>query len=125
MNILANAGRITFAIPFMIFGVLHFMMASQMAGMVPGFIPGGVFWVYITGIAHLLAAIAIIINKWTKIAGILLAVMLFIFVLTIHIPAVAGGDQSAMTNLLKDTSLAGGALLIAGVFSQPVVTKTE
>lgn len=44
MNILTTSGaRLLYAIPMALFGILHFMNASDMAGMVPSFIPGGVF----------------------------------------------------------------------------------
>ncbi len=39
-----------------------------------------------------------------------------VFVMTIHLPAIIGGGQMAMSGFLKDMSLAGGALLIAGLF---------
>lgn len=35
--------RIIYAIPFAIFGLMHFMKGGDMAGMVPSFIPGGIF----------------------------------------------------------------------------------
>lgn len=88
------------------------MNAGAMAGMVP--IPGGVFWIYLTGIAMLAASISIIIEKYTRLACILLGIMLIIFVLSIHLPTVIGGEmQSGMTNLLKDLALAGGAWILA------------
>ena len=85
-----------------------------MAGMVPSFIPGGVIWVYLTGVALLAAAVAIIIQKKARLAGLLLAAMLLIFVLTIHLPGVMGGNESSMPGLLKDIALAGAALGFAG-----------
>ena len=105
--------RVVFAVPFFVFGINHFAMTSQMAGVVPGWLPVPAFWVYLTGAAHLAASIAIMANRLIRPAGILLAVMLLTFVVTIHIPAVAAGDMSALTNLLKDVSLAGGALMAA------------
>ena len=43
MKILTTTiARIIFAIPFLIFGLNHFMKADMMAGMVPSFLPGGV-----------------------------------------------------------------------------------
>jgi len=114
MNVLTGSvARYLYALPFAVFGILHFMNAGAMAGMVP--IPGGVFWVYLTGIALLAASISIIIEKYTRLACILLGVMLIIFVLSIHLPAVMGGEmQSSMPNLLKDLALAGGAWILAG-----------
>ncbi len=63
MNNLKNVGRIVFAIPFAIFGLMHLMMANNMAGMVPTYVPGGVFWVYLTGLALVAATISIISKK--------------------------------------------------------------
>ncbi len=118
MNNLKNVGRIVFAIPFAVFAMMHFMKAGDMSGMVPAWVPGGVFWVYVIGLALLAAAIGIVFKKQIYLASLLLAGLLFIFVLTIHLPALFGGDQMAMSGLLKDMSLAGGALLIAGLFKE-------
>ena len=96
MNMLTTAGaRLLYAIPMAIFGLFHFMNGSQMAEMVPSFIPGGIFWVYLTGLALVLAAVAIIIQKQARLACLLLAGMLILFVLTMHLPAVLGGDMQS------------------------------
>jgi uncharacterized membrane protein len=116
MNNLKNVGRIVFAIPFAIFGMMHFMMANNMSGMVPSWVPGGIFWVYVTGMALMAAAISIVSKKQIYLASVLLAVLMGVFVMTIHLPALFGGDQMSMGSLLKDMSLGGGALLIAGLF---------
>lgn len=112
---LSTIGRYLYALPFAVFGIFHFINAGQMAGMVP--IPGGVFWVYLTGLAFLAFCVSLIIEMKVHLAGILLGVMLIIFVLSIHLPGVMGGEmQPSMTNLLKDLALAGGALYIAGSY---------
>ncbi len=116
MNNLKNIGRIIFVVPFAMFGMMHLIMASNFTGMVPSWVPGGVFWVYVTGMALMAAAISIISKKQIYLASVLLAVLMGVFVMTIHLPAIIGGDQMAMSGLLKDMSLAGGALLIAGLF---------
>lgn len=116
---MVKAGRFLFAIPFAIFGLLHFMAGDEMAPMVP--LPGGAIWVYLTGVAHLAAAVSIIINKKARLAATLLAILLLIFVFSIHLPSVMeGGEagQASMMNMLKDIALAGGALIYAG--TQPV-----
>lgn len=116
MNNLKDKGRIVFAIPFAMFGMMHLVMAGNMAGMVPSWVPGGVLWVYVTGLALVAAAVSIISKKQIYLASILLAVLLGVFVMTIHLPAILGGDQMAMGSMLKDISLVGGALLIAGLY---------
>ncbi|RMG40688.1 MAG: DoxX family protein [Methanobacteriota archaeon] len=110
--------RVLFALPFGIFGLFHLMNGSQMSGMVPKFIPGGVFWVYLTGIALIAACVSMLIGKMGKLSTLLLSAMLAIFVLTIHLPAVIGGNMASMTNLLKDIALIGGALTYAGIFEK-------
>jgi putative oxidoreductase len=114
-----RVGRILYALVVAFFGVNHFLNGTGMQKMVPSFIPGGVFWIYLTGTALLLAAIAFLIDKQTKVAGLLLAVFLLIIVLTIHLPAVLRAADIAtarfpLTNLVKDTGLAAGALMVAG-----------
>lgn len=116
MNNLNNVGRIIFAVPFAIFGLMHFMAAGDMAGMVPSWVPGGVFWVYLTGLALIAATVALIAKKHISLAALLLAVLMFVFVLTIHLPMVMGGNNMSMGSLLKDLSLGGAALMISGLF---------
>ena len=109
---ISKIGKYLYAIPMVIFGLFHFLNSSAMAGMVP--IPGGIFWIYLTGLSLILAGISIIIQKLDEWSSLLLAVMLLVFVLTIHLPGVlAGGEmlQTYMTNLFKDLALAGGALI--------------
>lgn len=114
-TLLSKGGRYLYALPFAVFGLLHFMAAEDMAGMVP--LPGAVFWVYLTGIALIAAAVSFIIEKKVRLAGLLLGIMLLIFVLSIHVPAVMGeAGDAAMPNLLKDLSLAGAAWFIASTY---------
>lgn len=108
---------IILAIVMIVFGVYHFMAPQTLMGYVPEFLPGGVLWVYFAGAAFILAAIAFLIHKQVKLAGYLLALLLFIFVLTIHLPnyinaGSADMKQSELVNLLKDTALAAFALYI-------------
>ena len=112
MDEISSIGKFMFAIPMVIFGLFHFINAKAMVGMVP--IPGGVFWIYLTGLALILSAVSIIIRKYDDLASFLLAILLLTFVFTIHLPGVLSGGEMAqmfMTNLLKDLALAGGALI--------------
>jgi len=113
---LVRIGTILFALVIGYFGVMHIMNASMLAGAVPQAVPESMrtVAVYISGAAMILAALAFIINKYARLAGILLAVLLLIFALAIHLNHYMGGDQMAMGQFLKDTGLAAGALVIAG-----------
>ena len=107
------------AIVMAVFGVYHFIYPQNLVGYVPSFLPSaGNLWVYIPGAAFILAAVAFITNRMVKTAAYLLAVLLIIFVLTIHLPGfLNAGDpelrQGELVNLLKDTAIAAFALHIA------------
>jgi len=113
-------GTIIYALVIAFFGINHFLSGTGLQRMVPRFIPGGLFWVYITGVALIAAAIAILIGKYKYAAAIGIAIFLFTIVLTVHVPAVFGApDANAMrfplTNLMKDTAMGAAALIIAGL----------
>jgi len=119
MNVLTSTvARILYAVPFFFFGLNHFMNASMMKGYVPSFFPVPIFWVYLVGLGLIAASVSILTKKYTRLACLLLAGMLIVFVLTIHIPGMMSADatmkMNAMVMLLKDTALAGAALMLAG-----------
>jgi putative oxidoreductase len=100
------------------FGIQHFIHPQNMVTRVPDFLPGGIVWVYIVGAAFILAAISFMTNILVRTAAYLLALMLLIFVFTIHLPQyldTADNDykMATLVNLLKDTALAAFALYIA------------
>jgi putative oxidoreductase len=114
-----RVGIVLYALVIGFFGVNHFLNGTGFQNTVPSFIPGGIFWVYLTGAALIAAAISFLTGKQTKLAGLFLAAYLIIVVLTIHVPALMHTTGSpiisiALTNLVKDTGLAGAALMIAG-----------
>ncbi|TGK22399.1 DoxX family protein [Leptospira fluminis] len=110
-----TVGKYLYAVPFLIFGIFHLIYAPGMAGLVPSYIPFQVVWVYLTGVAMIAAAVSIFINKKTKLATTLLAVLLGLYIVLIHLGPAAGGNQQEVTALLKDLGLLGGALVIAGI----------
>lgn len=117
MKNLAILGRILFALPFGIIGLNHFLMTDVFLGMMSTFIPGGAYTILLTGALLITFSISIMLNKFIKIACFGLAALLFIFILSIHIPGLFNIDpkvsQFALIELLKDTALMGGALMIA------------
>jgi uncharacterized membrane protein len=102
--------EIIYALVMIVFGALHLRYGRGGSG-VPSYMPGSAtMWMYITGVAFLLAGIAIIINKFKTLACYMLALMLFIFFLAIHImPAIR--DQN-LYQPLKDAGLAMAAIMI-------------
>lgn len=119
MNALLSLGRWFFAVPFAVFGLFHFMNAEAMAaGAIPAYMPFKIVWVFLTGAGLVAASVAMLTGKYDKLAAVLLAVFLIVMVLLIHAQvAMLSGDprtsQMGLSNLLKDISLAGGALMYA------------
>ncbi|MBK8517907.1 MAG: DoxX family protein [Saprospiraceae bacterium] len=109
MNNVIGWGKYLFAVPFGIFGILHFISADQLASMAPGGKP----MVYIAGIALIAAAVSIIIGKLDKLASLLLALLLILLILP-HAQNLST-DESQFGNILKNISLAGGALMYASM----------
>jgi uncharacterized membrane protein len=110
------AGRLLFALCFVVLGAQHFMYAGFIASLVPAWIPGGgLFWNYATGVGMIAAGLAIGADRLRTPAGLLLALMLAAFVLTLHVPRALGkpGDPGELNSLLVALALAGAALVMA------------
>ena len=120
VNNILSLGKWVFVLPFAVFGCLHIINANQMAGMVPAYFSGGSLWVYLTGFAQLAFAVSVVIGKYDKLAAVLCALMLLIFILTLHLPSLSNLEMSklAMTNMLKDLGLIGGAMMYASSFAK-------
>jgi len=120
MNKIAIIGRILFALPFAAFGFNHFLMMDYYLGTLTSFIPKTAFVMILTGVLLIAASISIITKRLVKLSTILLAVLLFIFIITIHIPNLIHKVDTTVTliALLKDISLMGGSLMIAGTYSE-------
>src|SRR5436309_9847889 len=106
------------AIVMIVFGIQHFLYPYDLLVKVPTFLPGGIIWVYFVGTAFILAALSFMTNRYVKTSAYLLALLLFTFVLTIHLPnylntADREYERMSLTNLLKDSALAAFALYIA------------
>jgi uncharacterized membrane protein len=113
---LGRAGRLLFAVCLVVLGVQHFMYAAFIATLVPAWIPGGgLFWNYATGVGMIAAGLAIGANRLAAPAGLLLALMLGAFVLTLHLPRVLArpDDANELNSLLVALAMAGAALVVA------------
>jgi uncharacterized membrane protein YphA (DoxX/SURF4 family) len=125
MKKLTTIGRILFALPFALFGINHFLMLDYYLGMLTSFVPLGAYTIILTGIMLIAASISIITKVLVKFSTLMLAVLLFIFIVTIHIPHLyIDADKTAtIIALLKDISLMGGSLMIFGIYSEEEKTR--
>ena len=115
MNALLSLGKWLFALPLAVFGVNHFMYAGPMSGMIPAYLPGGIFWVYLTGACLVAAAVSMLIGKMDKLAATLLGIFMLILVALMHLPGCMDPltRMSSMPMLLKDLMIAGASFMYA------------
>jgi len=122
MKQLTIVGRILFALPFGLMGLNHFFMYSYMEGIATTFIPGGGWTVILTGLALIAASVSIISKKFIQTSCLLLALLLLIFVVTIHAPGLWSNDHQrflfALFGVFTNVALMGGALFIAGIYKE-------
>mgnify|MGYP006175823829 FL=1 len=123
-HIVSRVAIYMLSIVLIIFGIFHFMYPYDLLVYVPDFLPGGIRWAYVVGAAFILVGISFISNQYVKFTSYLLAILLVIFILTIHVPNAlnAGAPemrQWALINVLKDAAIVGFALHIgAGAHHQ-------
>jgi uncharacterized membrane protein len=114
-------GRLFLAIPMAVFGADHLTDASDIARLVPSWMPAHLFWTYLVGVALIAAALSIILKKHARLAAILLGSMLLLFVVMMHIPNIVAQPRERMlwVTALRDLAFSGGAFAFAGSQMRP------
>jgi uncharacterized membrane protein len=114
-------GPVFLAVPMAVFGTEHFTATKNLAGMVPHWIPGHLFWALFVGACLISAALSIAIRKYTGIAAALLGLMILLFVVLLHIPEIANAPTSQLLWVvgLRDLTFSGGALSVAAAQKKP------
>ncbi len=113
MTVLEFIARLLFAIPMILAGIVHFSRTSVVARLVPRYLPNRELWVYLTGAGFILASIAIILNRKSRLAAYGLGIMLLLFALMIHMKGFLRGNPLASSLFLRDISLAGASIFLA------------
>lgn len=103
-------------------GVQHFLFSQFVATLVPRWIPGSMFWTYFTGIALIAGGVGIQIPKFTRLAGLLTGLMIFLWIVTLHIPRALAAPQNSneTTAVFEAMAICGTALLI-GVMPRSLI----
>lgn len=117
-HIISRIAIYMLSVVLIIFGIFHFMYPRDLMAYVPATLIGGIMWAYLVGGTFILVGISFLTNQFVKFTGYLLAVMLIIFILSIHLPNyLNAGDkemqQLALISILKDLAIAGFAMHIA------------
>src|SRR3569832_2910217 len=108
--------NLSFALPLAVFGAEHFSLGSSMIGLVPLYMPGRLAWIYVVGVALIVASLSIATKIQVRWSGLLFGIMMFLFVAMIHLPgAIKSGDRIFWAIDIREMSFGGGGLVLAGV----------
>jgi uncharacterized membrane protein len=107
--------RVSMAVPLAVFGAEHFTSAQSIMKMVPGWMPGKLFWTYFVGVALFAAALSLIFRVGIRLSGTLLGIMFFCFVGMMDIPGAlsAPHNRFAWTLAARELAFGAGGILLA------------
>jgi uncharacterized membrane protein len=108
-------------------GIQHFMFSSFVATLVPTWIPGHVFWTYFAGVALIAGGTGILIPKFTRLAGALTGIMIFLWVPMLHIPRALAQPHNSneTTAVFEALAFSATAFLAVGRTERSVRTTSS
>ena len=122
MDVVVLIGRVLFALLFMGSGVGHFTQRQMMAGYAASKkVPAAGVVVLASGVLILVGALMVAVGVWPDLGALLLAAFLVPTAFLMHgfwAETDATARMTEQTHFLKDIALAGGALVMFGLFAQ-------
>ena len=91
-------GRFCLGIFMIVGGVEHFIYADFVATLVPAWIPGAHFWTYFAGVALIAGGAGLMLPKTAYWAALLSGLMIFLWVLLLHIPRALAASEGQRRN---------------------------
>lgn len=92
---LTRVGQMAFGLCALVFGGAHFIYMNMTAPLVPKWLPPSQqFWAWATGLGHIAAGVAILVNVQARLAAILLTIMFASFTVLVHIPMLLADPAS-------------------------------
>lgn len=115
-NRVMNFGRLAFALSLPGFGILHFVYAQLVSGIIPEWFPARLFLTYAIGVAFIAAGVSIATGIKAQLASLLLGTMFALWVIVLHIPlSIKLNTQNNWTSLFIAVAMCGGSWVIAAI----------
>ena len=86
--------QLVFGLALIPLGLSHFVYVNLTAPLVPAWLPYHTGWAYLTGAAHLAAALGVLVGILPRLAAALEAAMLTIFTVLVWVPAIVAAPSS-------------------------------
>jgi len=110
-------GSVFFCMTMICFGIDHFLYTKPISGLVPAWIPGAMFWTRFAGAALIASGVTIVLRIKLKLSALLLALMIFLWLIVLHIPrAIAdpyGLQGNEISSVFEAFGFSGIAYLMA------------
>ncbi len=108
-------GRYFFAAFLILCGILHFIYVEFVETLVPNWVPGHRFITYFTGVALIAGGLGICLQITKRLAASLTAIMIFLWVILLHIPRAFADlhNSNEMTAVFEALAMTAIAILIA------------
>jgi uncharacterized membrane protein len=112
---LIPAGRYLLAAFLILGGIEHFIYVPFVASLVPSWIPGHIFWTYFAGVALIAGGVGMCVGPTTRLAGFLSGLMIFLWVILLHIPRAMADihHSNETTAVFEALAFSGAAFLVA------------
>jgi uncharacterized membrane protein len=109
-------GPLALAVFLIVAGVQHFWYAGFVVTLVPEYMPARMFWTYFTGVALFAGGVGLLVPRTSRLAATLSGVMIFLWVLMLHIPRAVGLPAHAFeaAGVFEALALSGVAFVVAG-----------
>jgi uncharacterized membrane protein len=109
-------GPVFEAVALAVFAAEHFTAARDLMGIVPHWLPAPLFWTYFVGVAWLAAAVSLIAWRQVRWSAAGIALLMLIIVATVSLPELPKHVHERFSWILtvRETSFAGGAMVLAG-----------
>jgi len=117
-HMLTRIGKWCFVSVFAVFGLLHFGPLEFSLPYVPSYLPLPAFWVYFSGACLIAFSVSAWVGRFDKLAAMLLALMMGLFIVLIHIPGALAGDFVQTIGVFRDLGMMGAALMYAEKYAK-------